>query len=169
MTEQDENTLNRLLDMVQDLDNSAASDGANNCHPSVKTETLYEKFAIALRHAITDRAQRQAGQEPTEEMIQAGCLSQQATPEYDNYDDWCSSHSSGIIERIRNHLRKDFCAMLAAAPQPAREPLTEKQIRAIDTGEFWDDHTTVDFARAIEQAHGIGIAQAVQPIKGTNE
>lgn len=63
MTEQEENTLNRLLEMVQDLDNSAANDGANNCHPSVKTETLYEQFAIALRHAITDRAQRQAGQE----------------------------------------------------------------------------------------------------------
>lgn len=42
-----------------------------------------------------------------------------------------------------------------AAPPPAQVPLTEKQIRAIDASEFWDDHTTVDFARAIEQAHGI--------------
>ncbi len=54
--------------------------------------------------------------EPTEAMLQAGCLSQQATPEYTNYEDWCSSHSGGIIERIRSYLCKDFRAMLTAAP-----------------------------------------------------
>lgn len=64
MTEQDENTLNRLLAMVQALDYSAASDGASDCHPSVKTESLYEALAIALRHAITDPANRQSMQEP---------------------------------------------------------------------------------------------------------
>jgi hypothetical protein len=54
--------------------------------------------------------------EPTEEMLQAGCLSQQATPEYTNYEDWCNSHSGGIIERIKGYLRKDYFAMLDAAP-----------------------------------------------------
>lgn len=99
-----------------------------------KSTAKQDAALTALRLAIIieqDRTQRQAGQEPTEEMIRAGCLSQQATPEYDNYDDWCSSHSGGIIERIRGHLRKDFCAMLAAAPQPAAQPDKDAEIAAL--------------------------------------
>ena len=56
--------------------------------------------------------------EPSEAMLQAGCLSQQAYPKHDNYADWWDSHSGGISERIRDYLRKDYCAMLAAATQP---------------------------------------------------
>ena len=67
MTEQEENTLNRLLGMVQDLDASAASDGANDYHPSVRTERLYKEFAMALRQAL--EAQRQAGQEPVAQRL----------------------------------------------------------------------------------------------------
>jgi len=38
-----------------------------------------------------------------------------------------------------------------------RQPLTAEQINDIERdGEFWDDHSPLDFARAIEQAHGIG-------------
>ena len=36
-----------------------------------------------------------------------------------------------------------------------RKPLTDEEIRAIDTSAFWNDHTALDFARAIEAAHGI--------------
>ena len=38
---------------------------------------------------------------------------------------------------------------------PQRKPLTDEEIRAIDTSAFWNDHTALDFARAIEAAHGI--------------
>ena len=38
-----------------------------------------------------------------------------------------------------------------------RQPLTEAEINDIERdGEFWDDHSPLDFARAIEAAHGIG-------------
>lgn len=53
MTEQQENTLNHLLEMVQSLDASAACDGANDCHPSIGTERIYDSLAIALRQALT--------------------------------------------------------------------------------------------------------------------
>lgn len=72
------------------------------------------RAAIALLDEPVAEGYKLVPLEPTEEMIQAGCLSQQATPEYDNYDDWFNSHSGGIVERIRNYLRKDYCAMLAA-------------------------------------------------------
>ena len=38
---------------------------------------------------------------------------------------------------------------------PQRKPLTDEEIRTIDTSAFWNDHTALDFARAIEAAHGI--------------
>ena len=95
-----------------------------------------EVSLMRAAHAAEIAALRKAGQvpegyklvplEPTEEMIQAGCLSQQATPEYDNYDDWFNSHSGGIVERIRNYLRKDFRVMLAAAPEPIAQAVQPK-------------------------------------------
>jgi hypothetical protein len=59
--------------------------------------------------------------EPTEEMIQAGCLTQ-STERFDSYAKWWDSHSSGVSERIRNLLIKDYRAMTAAAPAaPAQQ------------------------------------------------
>ena len=78
------------------------------------------RAAMALPDETVAEGYKLVPLEPTEEMIQAGCLSQQSTPEYDNYEDWCNSHSGGIIERIKSYLRKDYRAMLAAAPQPAQ-------------------------------------------------
>ena len=52
-----------------------------------------------------------------------------------------------------------YAAMLDAAPQPERQPLTDEQILEVmrewpvETN-VWADH--IDFARAIERAHGIG-------------
>ena len=92
-------------------------------HRDDKIARLESELARAIIAA--HEAQRPAYQEPTEEMLRAGCLSQQATPEYDNYEDWSNSHSGGTVERIRGYMRKDYLAMVAAAPQPAVEPAVE--------------------------------------------
>ena len=43
------------------------------------------------------------------------------------------------------------------APQPTKQPLTVQQITEIERyGEFWETGTPLEFARAIERAHGIG-------------
>lgn len=122
-------------------------------------------------YVAADRAQRQAVPlEPTEEMIQAGCLSQQATPEFATYDDWCDNHSGGIIERIRGYLQKDYLAMLAAAPPtaPAAEIAALKASNAallaalefaLEYLESWEDLSTGPHCRQARAA----IAQAVQP------
>ena len=61
-------------------------------------------------HALVPR-------EPSEEMIQRGCLSQSETA-HPTYESWWDSHSSGISERIRLYLKKVYQDMLAAAQQP---------------------------------------------------
>jgi hypothetical protein len=56
----------------------------------------------------------------------------------------------------------DICDEVAAAynsgvEHTKRQPLTEAEINDIERdGEFWDDHSPLDFVRAIEAAHGIG-------------
>lgn len=56
----------------------------------------------------------------------------------------------------------DVCASYVAYPSPKRQPLTDEQIfdLAEQFGEFrYGDaqgHKRIDFARAIERAHGIG-------------
>ena len=54
---------------------------------------------------------------PTEEMIQAACLSQQnGDTYYDTYAEWWDSHSSGISERIRCYLVNEYKSFITAAP-----------------------------------------------------
>lgn len=55
------------------------------------------------------------------------------------------------------HVRSIWAAMLAAAPQPvAREPLTDEHLRVIERMHVYAHTATLmDFARAIERAHGI--------------
>ena len=47
-------------------------------------------------------------------------------------------------------------AILAAAPQPPRQPLTEEQIDSLAMDEDGLPNSHIEFARAIERAHGIG-------------
>lgn len=54
--------------------------------------------------------------EPTEEMIRGACLAQ-SSEKYESYESWWDDHSSGVSERIRSILVKDYHAMLAAAPK----------------------------------------------------
>ena len=126
---------------------------ALRCDPELQdTDVVFEREQLLefARASIAAHEALQAGQErtyispvrtvpdgyklvpiePTEEMIQAGCLSQQATPEYDNYDDWFNSHSGGIVERISNYLRKDFRAMLAAAPDAIAQAVHADPLQA---------------------------------------
>lgn len=50
---------------------------------------------------------------PTEAMIRAACLNQ-CDEKYASYEEWCDSHTSGIVERIRNYLIADYKAMVSA-------------------------------------------------------
>ncbi len=53
--------------------------------------------------------------------------------------------------------RHAWIEALACTAPPQRQPLTVEQISEIEQdGAFWDDHTPLDFVRAIERAHGIG-------------
>ncbi len=54
--------------------------------------------------------------EPTEEMIQQGCMTQ-ARDEHATYEDWWNTHSSGVSRIIRDLIAKDYRAMIAAAPE----------------------------------------------------
>lgn len=56
---------------------------------------------------------------PTEEMIQAGCISQyQPAPgqHLSTYEEWVYNTSGGTVDRIRDMLTAEFRAMAAAAP-----------------------------------------------------
>lgn len=55
--------------------------------------------------------------EPTEEMLNAACLSQ-AECEFKDYDDWRDAHSNATVKSLRNILKKDYESMLQAAPKP---------------------------------------------------
>ena len=54
--------------------------------------------------------------EADEIQIQQGCLSQ-TIGKFANYEEWWNSHSSGVSERIRDLIAKDYRAMIAAAPE----------------------------------------------------
>ena len=46
-----------------------------------------------------------------------------------------------------------LCEQMALYTEPPKREwvgLTEEEVRAIDTSEFWNDHTPLDFARVIE-------------------
>ena len=51
--------------------------------------------------------------EPTEEMIRAACLNQCDEP-FDSYEKWADSHTTGIVERIRGYVVKDYKSMVGA-------------------------------------------------------
>ena len=61
--------------------------------------------------------------DPTEEMIQQGCMAQ-ARDEHATYEDWWNTHSSGVSRIIRDLIAKDYRAMIAAAPE-YQEPTEE--------------------------------------------
>jgi len=54
--------------------------------------------------------------EPTEEMIQQGCMTQ-ARDEHATYEDWWNTHSSGVSRIIRDLIAKDYRALIKAAPE----------------------------------------------------
>ena len=135
----------------EQIDAVTLAQWGQDTHPLAAHRT-YARAIIAAHEA-----QRPAYQEPTEEMLRAGCLSQQATPEYDNYEDWSNSHSGGTVERIRGYMRKDYLAMVAAAPQPAVEPLTDAQIDAVIKNWFAEDWA-IENARGMLRDLGIGEA-----------
>ena len=51
--------------------------------------------------------------EPTEEMIQAGCLSQ-SEEKFDTYEEWKESHSNVVSSMIRSYVIEDYKAMIGA-------------------------------------------------------
>lgn len=68
---------------------------------------------------------------------------------------WVNKNSS--LSEAYNSLSEAYSAMLAASPQPvAREPLTDEHLRVIERMHVYAHTATLmDFARAIERAHGI--------------
>jgi hypothetical protein len=59
--------------------------------------------------------------EPDELSIQAGCL-EQSDSYYKSYKKWADSHSSGIVNRLRNLVICDYKAMISAAPECEVKP-----------------------------------------------
>lgn len=221
MTEQQENALNHLLEMVQSLDASAACDGANDCHPSIKTERIYDSLAIALRQAFTaptlplaamvsdddilqaaallgikirtggaaiklcraiikaDRALRQAdpdltiaymsGRADGKRQRQAGQVPVAWMAHYTEKSGLQCVYTSSSYALAAENDDKGAPTPLYTAPPAASAPLTEGQIgkimreasRGAATGR--EGTTSTRIARAVEQAHGIGTALAVQP------
>lgn len=110
MTEQQENALNHLLEMVQSLDASAACDGANDCHPSIGTERIYDSLAIALRQALTAPTLPLAAKDATHEkqlnahksLIQS--LENQRTTLREGAEKWAEAVKSLLSEREANSL-----------------------------------------------------------------
>ena len=86
--------------------------------------------------------------EPTREMIAAGVMQTMRADEQDEY-------------RARGEAISTYLDMLAAAPSaPERKPLTYRQVMHLldEVGPLRtnDQSDAISFARAIEQAHGIG-------------
>lgn len=76
---------------------------------------IEESRNFSARPAGEPEGWQWAPKDPTEEMIRAGCLAQSAE-HYDSYEAWWDDHSSGVSDRIRALLVKDYQAMLAKAP-----------------------------------------------------
>jgi hypothetical protein len=69
---------------------------------------------------------------------------------------WLTRDDGDGLWYSTNFKKSDDDRPLYTSP-PKRQPLTEAEINDIERdGEFWDDHSPLDFARAIEAAHGIG-------------
>jgi hypothetical protein len=59
--------------------------------------------------------------EPDELSIQAGCL-EHSDNYYKSYKKWTDSHSSGIVNRLRNLVICGYKAMISAAPECEDKP-----------------------------------------------
>ena len=94
---------------------------------------LAEQSAAPMALAVPD-GWKLVPVEPTEEMIQAACLTQ-SNVQVGSYSEWRDNHSSGISERIRELVVRDYHAMLAAFPAAESEavtvPLTDDRIMEI--------------------------------------
>jgi hypothetical protein len=72
-----------------------------------------------------------------------------ASPPKRQPDDFDSWYASPYAKVLMKSIEEDY--------SPKRQPLTDEEINDIERdGEFWDDHSPLDFVRAIEAAHGIG-------------
>jgi hypothetical protein len=106
-------------------------------HPE-GTET-YDEIVEALRQAL---------EPPKQEPVLWGC-------KFNKGNRLDTFYTKGAAERfvegsLRNGADVSLVGLYTEPPQREWVGLTDEEVRSIDTSEFWNDNTPLDFARVIE-------------------